>query len=345
MGLFTDRTIKDGKTGLPIWFMRQAGRYHAHYQNIRKSSDFMTMCKTPDLATEITMGPINEFDFDAAILFSDLLFPLEQLGLGLSYHTGPPTLTVKLDTLDKVNGLKKTEEATPFYQFQGDALTKIRAELPNNKTLLGFVGAPFTLYSYAVEGSHTGNLTPSKLGFYDGRFEAFMEKLLPELITNMKIQAKAGADAICLFDTAVGECGFQDFINYPIKYLKIVTKEFKKDFPNTRLVYYSKLTHMNYLQAIEDENIDVLGIDWRHDLNNALNILGKDYYVQGNLDPSHLFLPWNILRTKWDELFSSIENNVNISKSILGLGHGVLQFTPQENVKNSIQHVHDNFLY
>ena len=103
--------------------------------------------------------------------------------------------------------------------------------------------------------------------------------------------------------------------------------------------------NVGWFMIAADENIDGLGIDWRHDLNNALNILGKDYYVQGNLDPSHLFLPWNILRTKWDELFSSIENNVNISKSILGLGHGVLQFTPQENVKNSIQHVHDNFLY
>ena len=214
MGLFTKRPQKNNKTGLPVWFMRQAGRYHAHYQNIRKGSDFMTMCKNSDLATEITMGPINEFDFDAAILFSDLLFPLEQLGLGLSYHSGPPTLELKLDTISKVNSLKKTADANTFYQFQGEALSKLKQELPSSKTLLGFVGAPFTLYSYAVEGSHSGNLTASKLGFYDGRFEAFMEKLLPELITNMKIQAKAGADAICLFDTAVGECNFQDFIDF-----------------------------------------------------------------------------------------------------------------------------------
>jgi uroporphyrinogen decarboxylase len=345
MGLFQDRTQKNEKTGLPVWFMRQAGRYHAHYQNIRKNSDFMTMCKTSDLATEITMGPIDEFDFDAAILFSDLLFPLEQLGLGLSYLTGPPTLEVKLDQLSKVKALKKIADAEDFYRFQGEALTKLKKKLPKSKTLLGFVGAPFTLYSYAVEGSHTGNLTASKLGFYDGRFEAFMEKLLPELITNMKIQAAAGADAICLFDTAVGECGFQDFINFPIKYLKMVTSEFKKEFPDTKLIYYSKLTHMNYLQAIEDDNIDVLGIDWRHDLNHALTVLGKDYYIQGNLDPSHLFLPWDLLKTKWDELFDSIKDNDHLNKSIMGLGHGVLQFTPQENIKNSIQHIHDTFLY
>lgn len=345
MGLFNNRTQKDGKTGLPVWFMRQAGRYHAHYQNIRKNSDFMTMCKTPEMATEITMGPMDEFGFDAAILFSDLLFPLEQLGLGLSYHTGPPTLEVRLDSVDKIKNLKTIEDANTFYQFQADALKLLRAKLPEEKTLLGFVGAPFTLYSYSVEGSHSGNLTSSKLGFYDGRFEAFMEKLLPELITNMKVQAEAGADALCLFDTAVGECGPKEFLEYPIKYLKQVTKEFKKAYPDKKVIYYSKLTHINYLKSIEDDNIDVLGVDWRHDLNRALTELGKDYYIQGNLDPSHLFLPWNLLEGKWMELYHSIKDNENINKSIIGLGHGVLQHTPQENVKNSVQLIHDKFSY
>ena len=345
MGLFENRTKQNEKIGLPVWFMRQAGRYHQHYQNIKKNSDFMTMCKSPDLATEITMGPIEDFDFDAAILFSDLLFPLEQLGLGLSYHSGPPTLEVKLDSLAKVRDLKTLADAKNFYQFQGQALTNLRNILPAEKTLLGFVGAPFTLYSYAVEGSHAGNLTSSKLGFYDGRFEKFMELLLPELIENMKIQAAAGADALCLFDTAVGECTLSDFKNYPLKYLKQVTAEFKKSFPDKKVIYYSKLTHLNYLTSIEDENIDVLGIDWRHDLNLALKTLGSDYYIQGNLDPSHLFLPWEQLQAKWDQLFNSIKDNSHIGKSIIGLGHGVLQHTPEDNVRKSVQYIHHNFHY
>jgi uroporphyrinogen decarboxylase len=181
MGLFNDRTIfKNGKTAVPVWFMRQAGRYHDHYQNIKKNSDFMTMCKNPELATEITMGPISEFGFDAAILFSDLLFPLEQMGMGLSYESGPPQLSFKLETPEHLRKLHLINSAEEFFGFQKRALELLKNRLPNNKTLLGFVGGPFTLYTYAVEGSHSGNLISSKKGLYDGRFHGFMEILMPQ---------------------------------------------------------------------------------------------------------------------------------------------------------------------
>ena len=288
MGLFNDRNKNaNGQSQVPVWFMRQAGRYHAHYQNIKKDSDFMTMCKTPQLACDITMGPIDEFNFDAAILFSDLLFPLEQLDLGLSYLSGPPTLSKKLTSTDIVSSLNKIDDAQSFYKFQADALTLLKNKLPQDKTLLGFVGAPWTLYTYAVEGSHAGNLTDSKLGLYDGRFQGFMEHLLPELVENMKIQAAGGADAMCLFDTAVGELTHHDFVNIYLPVLKSVTAEFKKAYPDKKIIYYSKLTHLHYLKSIEDDNIDVLGIDWRNDLPTTLKELGNDYYIQGNFDPSH----------------------------------------------------------
>ena len=302
MGLFNDRKKNSNDTTqVPVWFMRQAGRYHAHYQNIKKDSDFMTMCKTPELACEITMGPIDEFDFDAAILFSDLLFPLEQLGLGLTYNPGP-VLVNKLDSLNKVQALKTNEDAKTYYKFQSDALSLLKTKLPAEKTLLGFVGAPWTLYTYAVEGSHAGNLTDSKLGLYDGRFQGFMEFLLPELIENMKIQAAGGADTMCLFDTAVGELTHYDFVNLYLPVLKTVTAEFKKAYPDKQLVYYSKLTHLHYLKSIQDDNIDVLGIDWRNDLALTLKELGNDYYIQGNFDPSHLHLPWNELASTFSLL-------------------------------------------
>jgi len=162
MGLFNDRLKNaDGTTQVPVWFMRQAGRYHSHYQSIKKDSDFMTMCKNPKLACEITMGPIRDFNFDAAILFSDLLFPLEQLGLGLTYNPGP-LLEFKLETPADLKKLKLIQESSAYYSFQKDATKLLRAELPATKSLLGFVGAPWTLYTYAVEGSHSGNLTSSK---------------------------------------------------------------------------------------------------------------------------------------------------------------------------------------
>lgn len=345
MGLFENRTkTQSGKTGVPVWFMRQAGRYHNHYQNIKKDSDFISMCKTPDLACEITMGPMDEFKFDAAILFSDLLFPLEQMGMGLTYQPGP-ILSFKVEEMDDLKKLSITEKAETFYNFQKEALTLLKSRLPQEKTLLGFTGAPWTLYAYAIEGSHAGNLISSKKGFYDGRFHGFMELLLPQLEENLRIQAEGGADALCLFDTAVGELDRTHFNEFVLPYLRKITANLKKSYPDKKIIYYSKHTNLDYLRDIEDENIDVLGIDWRMNLNEALNTLGKDYYIQGNLDPSLLHLPWEILERKWMDLFHSLDENTPLNKWICGLGHGVLPKTPEINVKNSVELIHKNFTY
>lgn len=345
MGLFNDRLkTNDGKTQVPVWFMRQAGRYHSHYQNIKKDSDFMTMCKNPALACEITMGPIRDFNFDAAILFSDLLFPLEQIGLGLTYAPGP-ILEFKLETPADVKKLKLIQDSKSYYNFQKEATRLLRAELPQTKSLLGFVGAPWTLYTYAVEGSHAGNLTNSKKGFYDGRWQGFCEFLLPELLTEMSLQVEGGADAVCLFDTAVGELTFVDFKEFILPVLRKVTSEFKKIHPTKKIVYYSKLTHMNYLQEIQDKNIDVLGIDWRMDLAAALKTLGSDYMIQGNFDPSYLHYEWPVVEKKLEQFWAPLKDLKNLDRWICGLGHGVLQQTPESNVKKTVEYIHKNFVY
>lgn len=346
MGLFNDRLKNsENKIQVPVWFMRQAGRYHSHYQNIKKDSDFMSMCKDPKMACEITMGPIRDFNFDAAILFSDLLFPLEQLGLGLTYNPGP-ILKFKLETLSDLKKCKITEPSQSYYKFQKQATELLRSELPKNKSLLGFVGAPWTLYTYAVEGSHAGNLTSSKKGFYDGRFKGFCEMLIPELLVEMSLQAQGGADAICLFDTAVGELTFVDFKEFILPVLRSVTSQFKKIHPDKKIVYYSKLTHLNYLQEIQDENIDVLGIDWRMSLPECLKTLGTDYMIQGNFDPSYLHYDWPILEKKLEQFWAPLKgSSLPLDKWIMGLGHGVLQQTPEENVRKSVEYIHKHFVY
>ena len=346
MGLFNDRLKNEnGKTQVPVWFMRQAGRYHSHYQNIKKGSDFMAMCKSPKLACEVTMGPINDFNFDAAILFSDLLFPLEQLGMGLIYDPGPK-LGFRLETLDDVKKCKIIAPGREYFNFQKEATALLRKELPQTKSLLGFVGAPWTLYTYAVEGSHAGNLTSSKKGFYDGRWSAFCDLLFPELLAEMTVQAEGGANAVCLFDTAVGELTFVDFKEFILPMLRKVTSAFKKIHPDVKIVYYSKLTHMNYLKEIQDDNIDVLGIDWRMDLSSALKELSKDYMIQGNFDPSYLHYEWPLVEKKLAQFYKPIaESGVDQSRWIMGLGHGVLQQTPEENVKKTVEYIHKNFIY
>ncbi len=323
---------------LPVWFMRQAGRYHSHYQGIKKNSDFMTMCKDPKLACEVTLGPIQDFGLNAAILFSDLLFPLEQLGMGLSYHSGPPTLEWHLKTPSDLKKLSIVRPGEEFYAFQGAACKLIRERLPKDVTLLGFVGAPFTLYTYAVEGSHAGNLVSAKQGLFDGRFEGFCNILMPELLTEMLIQANSGAQAVALFDTAAGELCVADYKEFVVPKISHLLREFKARSPGTKVIYYSKHTQAGFTKALDLTNIDVIGVDWRCDLVEIQKLLPPDKFIQGNLDPAWLHLPWEILEQKALTYYQDLrDRGLDFRRWTAGLGHGVLIQTPETNVRNLVK--------
>jgi len=332
MGLFDQP-----RTQQPVWFMRQAGRYHWHYQQFRQKHDFMTLCKDAELASEITMGPIEDFDFNAAIMFSDLLFPLEQLSMGLNYLSGPPKLGYYLEDRENFKKLKVKEKSETFYKFQADTLISLKQRLSKDVTLLGFVGAPFTLYTYATEGGHKGSLVSSKKGLYDGLFEKFLNLLEPILLENIAVQLNAGADAICLFDTAVGELSFHDYQKFIIPVMKRIAETVKSQFPDKKIIYYSKLTHLYYLEALESKDIDVLGIDWRCDIKLALKTLGKNYYIQGNFDPVWLHLSSEDLKKNLEIYLENLKDAENKEKWIAGLGHGVLVQTPEENVRMAVK--------
>lgn len=328
---------------VPVWFMRQAGRYHSHYQNIKKHSDFMTMCKNPEKACEVTLGPIEDFKFNAAILFSDLLFPLEHLGMDLIYNPGPQ-LGWKLESTQDLSCFKVRTPAKDFFAFQGDATKLLKEQLPKDVTLLGFVGAPFTLYAYAVEGSHAGNLVSSKKGFYDGRYEGFVKILFPELLEEMLTQARNGADAIALFDTAAGELCAADFKEFIVPHLAHVMKEFKKLSPQTKLIYYSKHTQWNHLQHLDFSPIDVIGVDWRCDLVEIQSKLPKHVYIQGNIDPTWLHLDGDIMSQKIRAFYKDLKTRgLDMSRWICGLGHGVLIETPEANVREAVKIIQNEF--
>lgn len=340
MDIFENR-----KDFLPVWFMRQAGRYHSHYQGIKKNSDFMSMCKDPKLATEVTLGPIEDFKFNAAILFSDLLFPLEQLGMGLSYHSGPPTLAWHLKSAADIPKLKVVKPAKEFYQFQGEACKLLREKLPKDVTLLGFVGAPFTLYTYAVEGSHAGNLVSAKQGLYDGRFEAFTKILMPELLQEMLIQAQNGAQAVALFDTAAGELTSDDFKELIVPKITELLKAFKEKSPHTKVIYYSKHTQACHIKVLDLTHIDVIGVDWRCDLVEIQKLLPPHVFIQGNLDPAWLHLPWPLLEKKAKAYYKDLKDRgLDFKRWVAGLGHGVLIETPEENVKNLVRLIQEQKL-
>src|SRR5438552_16323604 len=175
----------------PIWLMRQAGRYHKHYQALRQKYSFMDLCKQPELAAEVALGPVLDFDFDAAILFSDLLFPLEALGMGLEYTDRGPQLGWNLNE-DTLSRLRSIEDAWPQLLFQGEAMQATRDRLPSDRSLIGFVGGPWTLFVYAVEGSHKGSLVESKKLL--SLFPRFCETMAPLLVRNIELQLESGAE-------------------------------------------------------------------------------------------------------------------------------------------------------
>ena len=225
----------------PVWFMRQAGRYHRHYQLLRARHEFIDLCKQPQLATEVTMGPIEDFGFDAAILFSDLLFPLEAMGMGLRYAPGPQLDWYLREPAD-LPRLQGGAARAAHMDFQAEALGLLRARLPATTGLIGFVGGPFTLYAYAVAGSHEGFVRGGLDGLDNGMYEGFNERLCGLLAANMALQAQAGADCVAIFDTAAGTLSPESFARYAAAPLAAVVAELRARCPHTPVIYYSRDT-------------------------------------------------------------------------------------------------------
>ena len=219
---FQNALARRSQSTPPIWLMRQAGRYHKHYQALRAKYSFMDLCKRPELAAEVALGPVLDFDFDAAILFSDLLFPLEALGMGLEYTDRGPQLEWRLNE-QTISQLRSVEEAWPHLLFQGDAVHATRERLPSSRSLIGFIGGPWTLFAYAVEGSHKGSLIESKKLLE--LFPRFCEVMIPLLARNIELQMDSGAELVMIFDTAAGELSPNVFKAEIIPQLRVLTEK------------------------------------------------------------------------------------------------------------------------
>src|SRR6185503_14111262 len=265
----------------PIWLMRQAGRYHRHYQDLRRQHSFMDLCKRPELAAEVALGPVLDFDFDAAILFSDLLFPLEALGMGLEYTDRGPELGWKLSE-QTISQLRSAADAWPHLQFQGEAVRATRELLPSDRSLIGFVGGPWTLFVYAVEGSHKGSLATSKTLL--SLFPLFCETIVPLLRRNIELQLENGAELVMIFDTAAGELAPDLFKSEVLPQLKLMTAK-----NSERIGYYSKGTQPAHLREsfLTNGGLAGVGVDHRWDMSEALKMFPRGF-VQGNFDQTLL---------------------------------------------------------
>src|SRR6266850_5601347 len=260
---FQDALARRAQSVPPIWLMRQAGRYHQHYQALREKHSFMDLCKRPELAAEVALGPVLDFDFDAAILFSDLLFPLEALGMGLDYADRGPQLDWHLGE-HSLARLRSVEDAWPSLLFQGEAMRATRERLPPDRSLIGFVGGPWTLFVYAVEGSHKGSLVESKKLL--SLFPKFCETMVPLLRRNIELQLDGGAELVMIFDTAAGELAPDIFKAAVVPQLQRLTAT-----NGSRIGYYSKGTQPAHLAhpLFRDGVLAGIGIDHRWDLMEA----------------------------------------------------------------------------
>ncbi len=260
---FLNSLNRTPQKGPPVWFMRQAGRYHDHYQALKKDHTFEELCKNPLLAAETAMGPINEFDFDVAILFSDILFPLEALGMDLSYNPGPQ-FGLHLNE-ENANSLLVNQNPISFMNFQGEAIERTIERLPKEKSLIGFVGGPWTLISYACninKDSRQINLNNFQIGLLDN-------VILPLLKENIKLQLNAGAEVVMIFDSAAHQLDEEDFSIYLDKTFNSLAKE----FPN-KVGYYAKdgINYETIIAKQDDHEIDLAGMG----LDSNIDI--RDYF-------------------------------------------------------------------
>jgi uroporphyrinogen decarboxylase len=309
----------------PIWIMRQAGRYHRHYQALRQKYSFMDLCKQPELAAEVAMGPVMDFGFDAAILFSDLLFPLEALGMGLEYTDRGPELGWNLNEKTLVQ-LRSVEEAWPRLLFQGEAMRATRDRIPADRSLIGFVGGPWTLFVYAVEGSHKGPLVQSKRLL--SLFPQFCETMVPLLSKNIELQLDGGAEVVMIFDTAAGELSPDIFKADVVPQLRALTVK-----NASRIGYYSKGTQPAHLRdpLFSGDRLAGLGIDSSWQIDEAFDLFPHGF-VQGNFDQALLMCERDELKQHLNRYFAPLANQPTPGW-ICGLGHGVLPATPEDNVR------------
>ena len=319
----------------PIWLMRQAGRYHKHYQALRAKHSFIDLCKQPELAADVALGPVLAFDFDAAILFSDLLFPLAALGMGLEYKDLGPRLDWQLDK-NSISGLRSIDDAWPHLLFQGEAMRATRERIPADRSLIGFVGGPWTLFVYAVEGTHKGSLTNSKRLL--SLFPQFCASVVPLLQRNIELQLNSGAEVVMIFDTAAGELSPQLFMSEVVPQLQKLTAR-----NGSRIGYYSKGTQPAHLRhpLFTDGSLAGIGVDHGWDIRDALDVSSRGF-VQGNFDQALLHAQPNDLKKLLNNYLEPLRQR-EWPGWVCGLGHGVLPGTPEDNVRLFVETVRETF--
>jgi uroporphyrinogen decarboxylase len=321
----------------PVWFMRQAGRYMAEYRELRQRYGMLELCRTPELAAEVTLQPIKRFDLDAAIIFADILLPLPPMGVNFDFVAGEgPQIFNPVRSGADVEALRLVEpEESLGYVLE--ALKIVRKELPPRVALIGFAGAPFTIASYMIEGGHSRHFLHTKSMMYDHpeSWSRLMSVVSESTLRYLKAQVQAGAQAVQLFDSWVGILDPDDYRRYVLPHSARVLKELES--LGVPVIHFGTGTS-GYLDLLREAGGTVIGVDWRIPLGQAWERIGFDRAVQGNLDPTAMMAPREVLKEK---VLSVLEQAGDRVGHIFNLGHGFLPQTPLENVDAVVEWVHE----
>ncbi len=320
----------------PVWFMRQAGRYMKQYRDIRAKNGLLEICKRPDLAAQVTLQPVEILDVDAAIIFADLLLPVEPMGLKLRFATGEgPVIDNPIRTSSDVDSLSISN--TDDLGYVGEAIQQVVRALAGRVPVIGFVGAPFTMASYMIEGGPSKNFLRTKAMMYrdETLWRRLMGKLVDVLGSFAAMQAASGARIIQVFDSWVGALGPDDYVRYVAPYSRALIERIRA--AGVPVIHFGTGA-AGFFRELHAAGGDVMGVDWRVNIDQAWMDISYRSAVQGNLDPAVLFAPLPELRAR---IFELLKRTGTRPGHIFNLGHGILPETPVENVKACVEIVRE----
>jgi len=329
---------------VPVWVMRQAGRYLPEFQEVRAQHDFFTVCQTPALACQVTLQPIKRFDLDASIIFSDILVIPQAMGLRV--EMAPGVGPVLPQPLADPNDLARLVQPNVYeaLKYVGDAITLTRHELDGRVPLIGFTGAPWTLMGYMIQGGGSSTMAKARSWLY--KYPEDSHKLL-QMITDIVVdylvmQVKAGAQLLQVFESNGNYLDDALFMNYSFKYFKQISERVRKqlkeaNIPEVPMIAFPKGATMNSLKILaKDQSYEVIGLDWTVDPIEARKQLGYNITLQGNMDPCAMYSSQDEIVDRAQKMVSSF----GITRYIANLGHGILPDTPISSMEAFIKGVH-----
>lgn len=335
---YINALLKKPTTRTPIWVMRQAGRYLPEYRATRQQAgDFLSLCKNPELACEVTMQPIDRFDLDAAILFSDILTIPDAMGLGLYFSEGEgPKFERPLRNLKDIEKLPSDLNNDLTYVFDG--VSTIKKALNNRVPLIGFSGSPWTLATYMIEGGSSKTFANTKRMLFNepNALHLLLDKLANSVIAYLNQQALSGADSLMVFDTWGGVLSKQNYLDFSLNYMEKIVKDVKAQHPNIPITLFSK-NGGKHLTHIADTGCDGVGIDWTVELGDVQAQVGNKVAIQGNLDPAVMYATPEVIEREVKKVLSQFKGDTG---HIFNLGHGITPDVDPENMKVLVDCVH-----